>query len=97
MPEAVDLLKLAIAAIVIGFLGMVVAGFYFTVTNASGQGFLIGQFELLAEAIFNAVEAPFIALYKFIIGIPSKLGFLIMARLPRGLAMAIWRVNLVVA
>ena len=79
MAETADLLKMILAAVVIGFLVMVVAGFYFTVTNASGQGFLIGQFELLAEAIFNAVESPFIAIYKFIIGIPAKLGFFVLA------------------
>ena len=79
MAETEDLLKLILGAVVVGFLAMVIAGFYFTATNASGQGFLIGQFELLAEAIFNAVESPFIAIYKFIIGIPAKLGFFILA------------------
>lgn len=74
MAEVLDLVKIGVAAVVLGIVGLIVAGFYFTITGASGQGFLVGQFELFAEAIFNFVSAPFDALYKMITGIPKLLG-----------------------
>jgi len=83
MSETVDIIKIAIAGVAIGIVALVIAGFYFTITNASGQGFLVGQFELFSESVFNAIESPFIAIYKFITGIPAKLGFMVLIKIGR--------------
>ena len=73
MAEIKDLIKIGIAGVALGLVGLVVAGFYFTVTGASGQGFLVGQFELFAEAVFNFIASPFVALGKMIEDIPKLL------------------------
>ena len=78
MAEIKDLIKIGIAGVALGLVGLVVAGFYFTVTGASGQGFLVGQFELFAEAVFNFIASPFIALGKMITNIPKLLGLWIL-------------------
>ena len=78
MPEITDLLKIVIAAVALGLVGLVLMGLYFTITGATGQGFLVGQFELFAEAVFSFIAAPFIALTKLIEGIPKLLGLWIM-------------------
>ena len=78
MPEITDLLKIVIAAVALGLVGLVLMGFYFTITGATGQGFLVGQFELFAEAVFSFIAAPFIVLTKLIEGIPKLLGLWIM-------------------
>jgi hypothetical protein len=61
MAEIKDLVKIGIAGVALGLVALIVAGFYFTITGATGQGFLVGQFESFAEAIFNFISAPFIA------------------------------------
>jgi len=79
MPEIGDLIKIGVATIALGLVALVVAGFYFTITGASGQGFLVGQFELFAEAVFSFISAPFVALAKMIEGIPKLLGMRILS------------------
>ena len=78
MAEIKDLIKIGIAAVALGLIALILAGFYFTVTGAAGQGFLVGQFEVFAEAIFSAVSAPFVAIAKLIEGIPKLLGLYIL-------------------
>lgn len=78
MAEIGDLIKIGIAAVALGLIALILAGFYFTVTGAAGQGFLVGQFEVFAEAIFSAVSAPFVAIAKLIEGIPKLLGLYIL-------------------
>lgn len=78
MAEIKDLIKIGIAGVALGLVGLVVAGFYFTVTGASGQGFLVGQFELFAEAVFKSISAPFDALGNMIASIPKLLGLWIL-------------------
>ena len=78
MAEIGDLIKIGIAAVALGLIALIVAGFYFTVTGAAGQGFLVGQFELFAEAIFSAVASPFDAIAKLIEGIPKLIGLFIL-------------------
>lgn len=78
MAELKDIIKIGIAVFAIVLLGLMLAGFYFTVVSSPGQQFLIGGFEQVAATVFQAVSAPFIAIYKFIIGIPAKLGFYIL-------------------
>jgi hypothetical protein len=81
MAEIGDIVKIGIAVFAIALLGLIVVGFYFTVVSSPGQQFLVGGFEGFASAVFQAIESPFIAIGKFITGIPSKLGFVIGARL----------------
>lgn len=78
MAEIGDIIKIGIAVGAIVLLGLILAGFYFTVVSSPGQQFLVGSFEQFASDVFQAVESPFLAIYKFITGIPSKLGFWIM-------------------
>ena len=78
MAEIGDLIKIGIAAVALGLIALILAGFYFTVTGAAGQGFLVSQFEVFAEAIFSAVSAPFVAIAKLIEGIPKLLGLYIL-------------------
>lgn len=78
MAEIGDLIKIGIAAVALGLIALILAGFYFTVTGAAGQGFLVGQFELFAEAIFSAVASPFDAIAKLIEGIPKLIGLSIL-------------------
>lgn len=81
MAEISDIVKIGIVVFAIALLGLIVVGFYFTVVTSPGQQFLVGGFEGFASAVFQAIEAPFIALGKFITDIPSKLGFVTLARL----------------
>ncbi len=74
MAEIKDLVKIGIAGVALGLVALIVAGFYFTITGATGQGFLVGQFELFAEAIFNFIASPFIAFGKIITDLPHLIG-----------------------
>ena len=80
MAEVMDLVKIGIAAVALGLLVLIIAGFYFTVTNASGQGFLVGQFEIFAESIFSAVSAPFKAIASLIGNLPKLIGLWIVSK-----------------
>ena len=80
MAEVMDLIKIGIAAAAFVFFALMIAGFYFTATNASGQGIIIGQFEILTEAIFSAVSAPFKAIASIIGNLPKLIGLWIVSK-----------------
>ncbi len=68
------ILKVGVAAVILGIVLLVIMGFYFTITSPSGQGFLVGGFESFAEAVYQFLAAPFIALGHMIASIPSAIG-----------------------
>ncbi len=78
MAETMDLIKIGIAGVVGIIVALVIMGFYFTVTSASGQGFLVGGFETFAESVFQFISSPFVALYNMITNIPKLLGLWIL-------------------
>lgn len=66
MAELGDIIKLTIAVGAVVLLGLIVAGFYFTVVSAPGQAFLVGGFEQFAASFYQFISAPFIGFANWI-------------------------------